>query len=69
MFTAHVRKDEEGYTLVIPDEEAERLGLQNGDAVTANLTTIPAHIRRSLDEFTKDTCRMMISIPGCASTV
>jgi hypothetical protein len=49
MFTAQVHRDEEGFRLVIPDQEAERLGLRDGDTVTADLTMIPLEVRRSLD--------------------
>ena len=49
MFTARVRKDQEGYILTIPEREAERLRLRDGDAVTANLIAMPEDVRISLD--------------------
>jgi hypothetical protein len=34
----------------MPDLEAERLGLQDGDIVMADLSTVPLEVRRSLDQ-------------------
>lgn len=50
MFTAQVRKHEDGFALIIPAEEVERLRLRDGDSVTGDLTPIPSEIRSSLDQ-------------------
>ena len=63
MFTARVRKDQEGYTLTIPEQEAARLGLHDGAAVTASLTAMPEDVRSGLDALL---AQHQGSIPGDA---